>query len=509
MTLFLVFSVGFITWILYDLEKKNSLGDTILSPIFYFSCLWFLAFPLHAWLLYQGWVDTQQHVVLTEKALANAVWVSLLSLLVVYAGVRTGRSFQSEPSFEFRQPNLKQGRVSLVIVVLILLAVIFLKQTVFEHGTFKPFIGNEQNESRVGSGPLFVLSELFNYGLIAATPVLLTSGQRRVLLLIFVVGVVLAFYMGIVLTSRRVIVLPLFVLTLAWLYIYRKHPRVRVVLGAALLASTVFSVPALQYMRYIATPQVRMEKSIVDDSTPQIQMERSIADYCRWIDRTPTTQKAVTILDAKGAERTISGISASVATRLCDKSSFIIYTSTQNIASSYGLFDHLATFLNKATPLELIVGVDHGIAWSYNVALALVPRAIWQDKPMHYGSVAIQKWLYPGMYDVNLVTTTLPPSFAVDFLYGFGLPSLLILCFALGRLLALAHVWLLSGPQPGNNIRFVVGLCLMAYMFNIVRSGTGIVQALIPMLAILLLIYGRDGLREFVLTKQKRYDQHP
>lgn len=495
MTWLLILSAAFLVSIFFDLKERASIDKAILSPMFYFAGLWFLAFPLHAWLLYQGWVDTQQQVLLPEVALTTAVLLSIVSLLVVYFGMRTGRSFQPEQAFKSKSFSAKPERVSLVLIVLMVLAGIFLLQTVFQQGTFTPFIGNEQNESRMGNGPLFMLSELFIYGLIAAIPALLNSSQHKaqwwLLLLIFVTGLVFALFMGIALTSRRVIVLPLFALALAWLYIYPKHANVRAVLGATLLAGTVFATPALQVVRYVATPQTPIERSID---------ERSIADYCRWIEHTPTPQKAVTILDAKGAERTISGIGASGTTKLCDEPNWSIYLTVQNIASSYGLVDHLATFLHKAVPSELIAGVDHGIAWSYNMVLAMVPRAIWPDKPLHYGSVAIQKWLYPEMYKDNPVTMTLPPSFVVDFMYGFGLLSLLVLCFGLGRFFALAHVWLLSGFQPGTQIRFVVGLFLMVYMFNLVRSGTGFVQALIPMSVVILIMYGGKSMRQLVTS---------
>ncbi|WP_152089835.1 hypothetical protein [Azospira sp. I09] len=491
MTKLLILSAGFVVWLFFDLKKRASIDNVILSPMFYFTGLWFLAFPLHAWLLYQGWVDTQQNVVLTEGALTAAVLLSIVSLLVVYFGMRTGRSFQPEQAFKSKSFSVKPERVSAVLMVLMVLAVFFLSQTVFEQGTFTPFIGNDQNESRLGNGPLFMLSELFIYGLIVAIPALLTSGQQKaqwwLLLLIFVAGLVFALFMGIALTSRRVIVLPLFALALARLYTYSKHPNVRAVLGATLLASTVLVTPALQVVRYIATPQAPIERSID---------ERSIADYCRWVGRTPTPQKTVIILDAKGAERTISGMSASIAKKFCDESNYGFLMPVQNIASSYGLVDHLATFLNKAAPSEMIFGVDHGIAWSYNMVLSMVPRVIWAEKPLHYGSVAIQKWMYPEMYEDKPVTMTLPPSFVVDFLYGFGFLSLLIVCFGLGRFLALVHVWLLSGLQPGNHIRFVVGLSSMAYMFNLVRGGTGFFQVLIPIVIIMFLMYGAVGFRE-------------
>ena len=496
MTGLLILSAGFFVWLFFDLAQKVSAGNAILSPMLYFAGLWFLAFPLHAWLLNQGWVDTQQHVVLTESALTASVLLSIASLLVVYFGMRTGRSFQPEQELKSKSFSANPNRVSSVLMVLMALAVFFLYQTVFEQGAYNPFIGNEQNEYRVGRGPLFMISELFIYGLIVAIPALLTSGKQKAqwwwLLLIFAAGLVFALLMGIALTSRRVIVLPLFALALAWLYIYSKHSNVRAVLGATLLISTVFATPVLQVVRYIATPQEPIERSIDEKSID----EKSIADYCRWLERTPTPQKAVIILDAKGSERTISGLSAIIATKFCDESNYGFYMPVQNIASSYGLVDHLATFLNKAALSELIFGVDHGIAWIYNMVLSMVPRVIWADKPLHYGSVAIQKWLYPQMYEDKPVTMTLPPSFVVDFLYGFGFLSLLFLCFGLGRFFALVHLWLLSGLRPGNHIRFVVGLSSMAYMFNLVRGGTGFVQVLIPIVIMIFLMYGAVGFRE-------------
>ena len=500
MTLLLFFSVCVLAFVFLDLKSRVSIGDVILSPMFYFAGLWFLAFPLHAWLLYQGLVDTQQHVVLSEGTLTAAVLLSIVSLLVVNYGARTARSFLPNQAFGSQSFSAKPERVSAVLMALIVLAIYFLSQTVFEKGTFTPFIGNEQNESRVGNGPLFMLSELFIYGLIAAITVLLTSGQQKaqwwLLLLIFVSGLVFALFMGIALTSRRVIVLPLFALALAWLYTYIKHQNVRAVLGAALLASTVFVAPALQLVRYVATPQESIERSID---------ERSIAKYCRWNNDTPTPQKTVRILSLSGEERAIPRKSAYVTTKFCDESYYSIYWSVQIVASSYGLVDHVAAFLSKAALSEVIFGVDHGIAWSYNMVLAMVPRVIWPDKPLHYGSVAIQKWLYPEMYEDNPVTMTLPPSFVVDFIYGFGLFSLLFLCFGLGRTFALVHIWLLSGPQPGNHIRFVVGLFLMAYMFNLVRGGTGFVQTLIPMLVVMLLMYGWKAMRQLVTSNHSRH----
>ena len=340
------------------------------------------------------------------------------------------------------------------------------------------------------------------------------SSFQRIFLLIFLVGVLFASYIGIILTSRRVIVLPLFALALAWLISRRK---VNVLLAFILILASVFATPSLQFLRYILTPvsepspQLKIDPSLLPSDPSLLPSDPSllpsepsslplppIASYCRYSGSQPTLQRAVLILDAENKERHFSEASASVAQWLCSERGYPTAFFIQNIASSYGLVDHLSAYLGRVTPMEFFFGVDYGVSWGYNVLLALIPRAIWADKPLHYGSVAIQKWLYPHMYDEKKATMTLPPSFIVDFIYGFGILSLLILCFGVGRFLAWAHVGLRQGLQPYNDTRFVLSLFLMAYMFNLVRGGTGFVQPFVLMLSVVALMHGIKSLRELL-----------
>jgi hypothetical protein len=498
MILLFFISLSVLLIIFNDLKRNSSVCDAVLSPMFYFALLWFLAFPLHAWMLYEGWVDTQQHALLTQRSLKTAVWLSLAILLVVYYGVRSARPSQIEQPTIPNAVGMKLGRILLILSLMIALALYFLMQSVFDKSNFTPFIGNAQNEFRVGRGPLFLLSELFIYGLIAAIPALLASSRRCSLwllfLLVFATGIVLTLFMGIALNSRRIIVAPLFALALAWLYTSVDIRRFRGALMALLLAGTVLLAPYFQILRYAGTPPTLSEK--------RIDQVKNIPSYVRLIGGVPTPQKFVVILEANGIERNISGLSARIAMELSDPCNYKAYAFLQNIFSSYGLVDHLATFLDKASSSELLFGVDHGISWSYNMALALVPRAIWKEKPLHYGSVAMQKWLYPDMFKNSAVTMTLPPSFIVDFIYGFGGLSLLALSFGLGRLLAWSHSCLLNGLQPSNQVRFVIGLFLISYMFNIFRCGTGFVQALIPLLVVIVLFYGIKPLQIFASRKR-------
>lgn len=499
MILTFILCVIFLVWLFTYLHRNLSVGAAILSPIFYFTCLWFLAFPLHAYFLHQGWVDTQQRVVLSQNNLIGSVWLSLFSILLVCLGALWKRPLHAavQTSTANVDDSAKEGWLAIMIIVLMLLGGYFLTQTVFKAGSFIPFIGNEQNEARIGKGPLFFLSDLFVYGLIAAIPVVLElrrwSFTRVLFLLMFVAGLAFAVYMGIVTTSRRTIVLPLFALALAWLY---QRRDINAALAIVLLASTVYAAPALQTLRYVLTPQPTIDLQPTPDfqPTPGLQSmpapQLVPARYCRPIGHVTAPQKAVTILDPNGRERELSGLAAQVARKLCDVDNYGSYIFIQTVASSYGLADHLASYLRKATPVEMAIGIDQGVALAFNLFLAIIPRAVWDDKPLHYGSVAEQKWLYPHMYDIHQVTMTLPPSFIVDFLFGFGVPSLVILCFGLGRLLAWTHTSLLKGLRPDNRLRFVLGLFLMAYLFNVVRGGTGFVQSLVPMFAVLALMHG-------------------
>lgn len=506
-SLALIVGAGFVLWVAVSLARRTCMGAAVLSPIFYFSVLWWLAFPFHAFLLMQGWVDTQQQVVLNQRSIALAVWFSFAAMLLVYWGSRHNQPFGVDPlSKTVVAAPVDPNRLWFALMLLIMLSVFFLTQTVYSTGTFAPFVGNEQNEARVGRGPLFVLSELFICGLIAVIPAALRQRSWRAfrspLPLVFLAGLIFATYIGIVLTSRRIIVLPLFAFALGWL-VSRK--KVNVLLASLLILVSVFATPSLQLLRYTLTPSSEPPPAArsgsnnrPSDSTPDSTNRLlPIASYCRYSNSQPTLQRAVRVVDAQYSERRFSETSARVAQWLCSEKGYPAASFIQNIASSYGLVDHLSTYLERVSRTQFLFGVDRGVSWIYNVSLALVPRAVWADKPLHYGSVAIQKWLYPAMFYEHRATMTLPPSFVVDFSFGFGVPSFVVLCFAVGRLMVWAHVGLRGGLQPQNDVRFVLSIFLMANMFNLVRGGTGFAQPFILMLGVVTFMYGNRIIEAF------------
>lgn len=492
MLLMLICSLFLVSAIFWDLKRRVATGVVLLSPILYFAVLWWLAFPFHAYLLSAGLVDTQQQVVLSQRSLLFSVVTSMLCLLLVWWGARsTPRGVQNVEGLTTKLNNGSPMRVGLVIALLIALAIAFLGQTVLNNGEWAPFVGNEQNESRVGSGPLFMMSELFIYGLIAATPAVLKADWRLkgvwFLIVIYGAGLTLAVGMGIALTSRRVIALPFFALALGWMFTRR---QVSMALATSLMAATFFAAPALQSIRYALTPTA-------------IPTLAPTASHCKYLGTRPIPQRAVTILDQTGREREISNLEEKTATLLCASEHYSTYFFLQTIATSYGLSDHLATYFSKATITEIAFGVDHGQAWVYNAMLGLIPRAIWSEKPLHYGSVAEQKWLYPEMYKDNPITMTLPPSFVVDFLFGFGGLVAAVMSYWLGRFLGWTHSLLLLGGQEHHSAHFAFGLFTMAYLFNLVRGGTGFVQLVIMMLLVLVMMYGSGSVRA-ILQKANR-----
>ena len=153
------------------------------------------------------------------------------------------------------------------------------------------------------------------------------------------------------------------------------------------------------------------------------------------------------------------------------------------IGSTYEGIEYLSRFLEIITTRELIGGLDFGVAYLYNSFLALIPRAIWSSKPLIYGSVEIQDYLYSTGYGV----TTLPSGIVVDAIYGFGLIGFVFYAAAVAFILR----WMenvLFYKQEVVFVNVAIASYLYVYMFNLVRGGTGVIQGLIMLLAWLLIV---------------------
>ena len=166
------------------------------------------------------------------------------------------------------------------------------------------------------------------------------------------------------------------------------------------------------------------------------------------------------------------------------------------MGSTFEGVDHLANYLDKVSATQLFTGVDHGVAWIYNSGLSLVPRVIWESKPLLYGSVAEQYFLYPEMYKGGAGQTTLPPGIVVDSLYGFGFLSMFAFAFIYAKVFSLIDRILFVNKSVAG-LPLLFSSVIYIYMFNVVRGGTAIIMMLVMLLVFALVIHLFEKIRIF------------
>lgn len=415
---------------------RNGVLRTTLNHFWFFSFLWIVFFPLRAFLITTDMIDLQVDRAWEEPQLVASVLIALCFWLFTFLGYL---------SFSYRS-NERDVRTSVtsvpkyssaVVLLLVGLAWMFMFKTVLVGGEFRSFLGNEQNEDRMGSGYFFMWAELYLYAFVAYIAVISIQKPLAVTYPSFkwvvIAIIVTSFVMTIAITSRRVISTVIFVLVV--LYLLRRGRGGT--LAVLIVAATVFAAPLLDAFRYI---------------------------------------------DASAFDGDLSSVSDTFF------SSFESRRFWTSLSSSFEGVDHLAAFTEKAGIEGLLIGVDGGGAWIYNAFLGLVPRAIWDTKPELYGSVAQQFFLYPEMYADGPATTTFPPSFVVDFIFGLGMFVGLVLAFILGRALKVLSLQLWS-PNHDIAVR-AVPLFVFINMFNVVRGGTGFLQSLIMFVIVASFVIG-------------------
>jgi len=302
---------------------------------------------------------------------------------------------------------------------------------------YSAFIGNEQNVARVGSGLFFLTSELLLFAALAYFGKAIH--QRRVLpnpyldLTLYSIVFIMTLVMTVAISSRRMIAT--FVLCLIVLFSL-KNPR-QWWLPLSAIGSTFLLSPVLQIIRYLDVGELLAGSIGFWESFSNLRENR-----------------------------------------------FFLTT----ISSSFEGVDHLAQLIQKGGISGILFGFDGGVAWIFNAGLALIPRAIWSNKPLIYGSIAEQFYLYPEMYNQGAATVTLPPSFIVDFLFGFGIVIGLGLCFLMGRFFAILSEILWG--RGGSSSLSAIALFTFVNIFNFVRSGTGMIPGLTIFLGVCSFVLG-------------------
>lgn len=413
------------------------MARTVLSHFWFFTLLWYISFPLRCLLIGYDLIALQ---VEREWDAVPLVTGSLLSLLfwgTVYLGhltarVRPAGGADGEP---LRLPPV--WRSAGVVALSVSLALLFVFNTVISGGQYQAFTGNEQNEARVGSGGFFLLAELFVLAAVAylgrvmqaRRRFLLSAGEWALYSLVFLLSV----FMTVAINSRRVMA----ALMLALVVAYGVQSRRRWLLPLAAVLGSVLMSPVLQIIRYLSVTTLLSGESTLGTAFSALTESR------------------------------------------------VVLTT---LSSSFEGIDHLALFVQRAGWSGVLFGIDGGAAWLYNVALAMVPRGVWPGKPLIYGSLAEQHFLYPEMFAASAATTTLPVSFVVDFSYGFGIFGGLILSLLLGRLFAVlsSDLW---NPAAGA-ARRALALFVFVNVFNVVRAGTGFLQAVLVFVLVSGLVLG-------------------
>jgi len=429
----LIFIVISVLWGV-DLSRVGA-TRAVLNHFWYFSLLWMLFYPIRALLISENLIDLQIPRAWDDSQLFYSMLVAFLFWFISYAGYMSVNVVSSTSGKVLVDREIKRSQW--VLTVLVFLSWVFIMNNLFINGEFTPFVGNEQNEARTGSGPMFLFAELYIYAFVVYLGVSLSQNQWKkrlrsthyiLIAMVFITSTLLM----VGLASRRI--LAQLLLAMVVVYLVKKGKGS----GLAILAvlATIFLAPFFQILRYINLDAIRT------------------GDLDLW------------------------NLFEMISPRL-----FLT-----NVSSSFEGIDHLGAFVEKANWIDIIIGVDAGAAWVFNAFLGLVPRVIWTDKPEIYGSVAEQFFLYPWMYVDGAATTTLPVSYITDFIFGFGILFGLVMAFFLGRLLKVLHMYLWQRQQ--RPVLFGMSLFLFLNVFNVLRAGTGMLQGMLTFLIIACFIFG-------------------
>ena len=244
----LLFSLGIVFVFFLYLLKDASLFRLRHVLIINFSIIWWISYPLRGFLVGMGVVQVQAPIKAGEGFCEAAVLLSIMFYLVLIAGYVCFR-----PSYDkeiFSESQLESRRDIYALFVLFFLALFGWKEVFFETGKFVVFVGNMQNEARVGRGILFLLMEILSFAYIAYFSARIVSKkicfQRRdgfVLSMMFVTSSVLC----VCLSTRREI--GCFFLLLYFCFCIRKN---KMVVGLYVMPVViVLAGPCLQVVKYI------------------------------------------------------------------------------------------------------------------------------------------------------------------------------------------------------------------------------------------------------------------
>jgi hypothetical protein len=509
--LFLISIVLLVGVFFFQRRISNSWGEVFISPLVYFSILWFFAYPFNGILLDWGLIDTQTHMIFSRESLLYTMFLSCLSLLVVVCGVFS-YSAQLYRPVSVSSVNTK-GIVRPIIVVILLLVMMLAINIPFVLsvcGTLVCFV-RQYHQPGKGEGIIHISSNLLVYAQIGLIPLFFIEGKKFnknliALSLIFILSSLCLGYIGMVMGTRRLLVLPIFAFTIAIFYIWPNSLKKRIytLMCALIFPFSIIMSPTLNSIRYlfrVAEPVLEVDIGEIDEKEGMIdekegmrekKLENKIPQYCHNINGQVLPIQRVIITDSKsGNERKLGSTASSFASNLCTNEGYSLFNFISTVSSSYGESWSLAAWLEKASFSEILFGVDFGRHW-FELLHGMVPRVLWKNKPLYDGNASIQWFLFPHTYTGEGFgsTVALPPGYIVSYLHGFGLLSLLFFSFLTGRFLGWMHGILRLGISSNNTLHFILSLCIMAFLFDFVRNGVAIITIVIKVFLVMFLMFG-------------------
>ncbi|MCW8914468.1 MAG: glycosyltransferase [Magnetovibrio sp.] len=429
--------------------KAHPIHKVVLSPFWYFSFLFIIAFALRAYLIDRQMIDLQTippdlGYNFDQTILSLALIFALSLWACVYVGWKQTRRISQPTASAHLTASVPGLRLMIGLLVICVSGI----GAIFAIGStsLADFDGIKYQSSRMGSGALWLLPEFILYATLGYIAWLISRPKFEAKILLYgllIVLVALTFWASNMLFTRRLMSAAIFAV---FIYAVVRNAKLWPLALAGIL-STVLASSILDFLRqtfYIVYNKFSSHEQVSNSPV--------------WDNISSTFQ---IIFGTK----------------------FLSY-----VSSTFEGVDHIYRMFERVSWQQLLFGIDHGMSWFFNSGAALIPRAIWASKPVNYGGLGQTLWLYPEVFRDGFATAAIPMSFAIDFSFGFGILFALVLAFVFGRLLGVSErtFW----DRASHPAQIALALFIFIYMFNWVRGGTIIIQSIILFSIPCILLFG-------------------
>lgn len=430
--------------------KKFGVRSVAISTFWVFTLFYIFSYPIKYTLMVLFDVAIQSPIKPSSHALLFSLLLSFIFWLTIYLIRRKPRIFKQYRLLAKNQERVKRNwrlwySPSNVALIFISCTSLWFLFSMWQSANFSLtifYLGNAQNTARVGGGPIFLMYSIYMSAFFVSV-FMIKKRPPGFFWIILSIALINGFLEMKLLGTRR----PLFFIGYALLLLsYSVKTQKFFPLIAFVPFLMLLLAPIGQYIRYYG---------VVFDLLNIPALPKNMVFDSYWVN-------------------------------------YIVVT----CGSTFEGIEHLANYLDKVSTTQLFFGVDHGVAWVYNSGLSLVPRAIWESKPLVYGSVAEQYFLYPEMYKSGAGQTTLPPGVILDSLFGFGLISMFVFCYIYAKVFSVIDK-ILFVNKPKQGLQLLLAAVVYINLFNLVRGGTGVIMMLVMLLALAIVIKLFENIKSF------------